>query len=825
MSEGLAENIRRCHPMGWSFTPLSGKKPTLMAWQERPRETLDEALAWVGKGNVGLRTGRTSNVVVVDVDPGADLSPLDLPETVTALTGRQGARHLYFQHDGPLGNSSGKLGSHVDVKADGGQVVFPGSVHPDTGRRYEWAEGCEPWNTEIAELPAHILARLRPPDTPPSPPRAATLAHVGQTAAKGDPYAKAALKRELGALCAATEGQRNDILNTAAFSLGTLIGAGHLDRQGVEHALRQAALAVGLGRQEIDATIRSGIESGMQQPRQVPEPRSNGNVSRASGEAGKEGLPQIILTDVQLSDLTGQGLDAVRRANVPPLIFVRSGSLCRVTRNEDGQPGIDGPDKVKVRARLADVATFYTINKGGDHIGANPPLCLAENILAQGIWDFPPLVGVARSPILRHDGTICTTPGYDAESRLYYCPDPGLIVPPIPDDPSLEEIEAARDGLVDLIEEFPFADSASLANSLAILLSVLMRPVISGHVPLAIVDAPMQGTGKTLMVSALGIVAAGMVSGESVPSRQNDDEWRKKITSVLLKGPPLVLLDNVPDNTTLSAPALAAMLTTHLWSDRLLGKNDNVQLPVRSIWVATGNNLRVSGDMPRRCYTVRQDANTERPWTRTGFRHADLERYAHESRGQLLASAFTLIRAWYAAGKPKADAPAFGSFQEWADTIGGVIACAGIEGFLGNLEDVRSIQDEDTLQWEAFFAAWWEHFQDGAVTAADVARLILPRNDHLYDEPAPEPLRESLPEPLLVNRDRGEGSLKRSIGKNLSRLTGRIFDGRKLSDAGTDTHRKVRAWRLMSTGRPCAGLVTPQVDRNPAANPAEGDEL
>ena len=147
----------------------------------------------------------------------------------------------------------------------------------------------------------------------------------------------------------------------------------------------------------------------------------------------------------------------------------------------------------------------------------------------------------------------------------------------------------------------------------------------------------------------------------------------------------------------------------------------------------------------------------------------------------------------------------------------------GIEGFLGNLEDVRSIQDEDTLQWQAFFAAWWEHFQDGAVTADDLARLILPRKD-MYGGPAPEPLLESLPEPLLVNRDRGEGSLKRSIGRNLSRLTGRIFDGRKLCDAGVDGKIHVRKWRLISTDAPEARLVTSPDAPNLANNLAQGDE-
>jgi len=271
MSGSLAENIRRCHPLGWSFTPLSGKRPTLTAWQSAPRESLEQALAWASEGNVGLRTGGPSGVVVIDADPGADVSELGLPPTVTVNTGRPGARHFYFRHSGTLGNSSGKLGDHIDVKADGGQVVFPGSLHPETHRRYEWAEGHEPWNIELAALPEAVLARLRASDTPQAPPRTARLAQVGRSAAKGDPYARAALERELAAVCAATEGQRNDVLNRASFSLGTLIGAGWLDRQEAEGALREAALGVGLEPGEVDRTIRSGIDSGVQHPRQIPE--------------------------------------------------------------------------------------------------------------------------------------------------------------------------------------------------------------------------------------------------------------------------------------------------------------------------------------------------------------------------------------------------------------------------------------------------------------------------------------------------------------------------------------------------------------------------
>jgi hypothetical protein len=518
-------------------------------------------------------------------------------------------------------------------------------------------------------------------------------------------------------------------------------------------------------------------------------------------------LPNIVTSDVQLADLTAQGLDALRQANAPPEVFVRSGALCRVVPDENALPAVSPFDRTRMRCRLGDVARFYAVTTEGEYVSVNPPLYLAENILARGAWDFPPLVGVTRSPILRPDGTLCTRHGYDAATRLYYVPDADLVVPPIPANPSPEECDAARDLILDLVAEFPFVDRASVANTLAILLTILMRPVIAGHTPLAIVDATVQGTGKSLLVQALGTVAVGTVSGESIPARQNEDEWRKKITSILLGGPTFVLLDNIPDNTTIDSANLAAMLTTPVWSDRLLGKTEHLDLPVRSVWVATGNNLRVTGDMPRRCYTVKLDANVERPWERTGWRHPDLIGYAREHRGELLAAAFTVVRAWYAAGCPKARVRTFGSFQAWADTVGSVLAHAGIEGFLENLDQTRSVQDEDTRQWQAFFTAWWEVFGTQGVTSDDLCQRIVAHNT------IPD---ASLPDALVVNRDRGEGSLKRSLGRNLARLTGRIFDGRKLSDAGTKGHTKVRSWRLEAVAGLSDGIHNPA---NPAVTP------
>jgi hypothetical protein len=421
---------------------------------------------------------------------------------------------------------------------------------------------------------------------------------------------------------------------------------------------------------------------------------------------------------------------------------------------------------------------------------------------------LPPLAGIARAPILRHDGTICTTPGYDSVSRLMYCPDPALVLTPIPDYPDGNEVQACTDILLNVISDFPFADEASRANALAILFSLLMRPVITGHVPLAIVDAPMQGTGKTLLVTALATIAVGNVSSESIPAKENDDEWRKKITSILLAATPFVLLDNIPDNTTIDSPSLAAALTTEEWSDRLLGRNNAIRLPSRVVWTATGNNLRVSGDMPRRSYSIRLDANAERPWERTGFKIEGLERHVRANRGDLLSAALTVVRAWYTNGKPKACVPTLGSFDVWAQTVGSVLAFAGVHGFLGNLQQTQVGQDEDTQQWTAFFDAWWDEFGSAPVVVNELCKRLIEVDVH--DDAA-----RAVPDLLLVHLDvhgARAGALRRSLGHQLSRLAGRIVNGHKLLHAGCDTKRKVRRWKL-------SGLVTPTATDNPDTNP------
>jgi hypothetical protein len=82
-------------------------------------------------------------------------------------------------------------------------------------------------------------------------------------------YAAAALRAEAENVAAAEEGTRNSTLNNAAFSLGTLVGAGALDRADVEQALLDAALECDLPDEEAERTIASGLDAGEREPRDL----------------------------------------------------------------------------------------------------------------------------------------------------------------------------------------------------------------------------------------------------------------------------------------------------------------------------------------------------------------------------------------------------------------------------------------------------------------------------------------------------------------------------------------------------------------------------
>jgi hypothetical protein len=458
------------------------------------------------------------------------------------------------------------------------------------------------------------------------------------------------------------------------------------------------------------------------------------------------GPPIIRVNGRRLRDQAADALSALEAANDPPALFRRSGGLARVTPDEKGRPVIVPMGEEELRVALEQAANFAKVTLVKDKATGEethsiapvpPPRDVVEYILALGTWSFPALDAVVETPVLRPDGTVLDRPGHDEATGLYFAPAVGFKVRPVADNPTDADVKRAKDMIRELLRDFPFVDDGSRAGAWAALLTPTLRPALSGHVPLCLIDAPQAGTGKTLLADAIAIVGTGRAAA-MFPAPSTDDEWRKRLTSILGSGATCVVIDNVEG--ALQAPSLAAAITAHTWADRVLGQTRIVQLPQRATWIATGNNVTLRGDLPRRCIWVRLDAETDRPWERDGFKHPNLIAFAEEKRSHLVWALLALARAWYARGRPKAKVKRLGSFGDWCEAVGGILQIAEVPGFLSNLEEMYQRADAEALPWESFLRAWYTEFGDKEMRLADVVAAATDGSytnisiDHIPDE-------------------------------------------------------------------------------------------
>jgi putative DNA primase/helicase len=270
--------------------------------------------------NVGLACGPQSGVFVLDVDatpPKAGgiagpeaLAILEerngaLPPTLRVTTGGDGW-HLYFRWpEGRALRNRARIKldgqqTGLDVRAEGGYVVLPPSIHPN-GARYRW----DMERRELLDAPGWLLDLLDPPKVEPT--RLQATAPISTSDL--DTYGRKALQNAVERIHAAAEGDRHGAIYREAAGMGELVAGGVLEAGATEAALVNAGLAIGKGRTEVERTVRDGLRQGATQPR-TPTPRPvpgtavapNGNVYRPSDAGNAERLVDRFGPDVRWSE-------------------------------------------------------------------------------------------------------------------------------------------------------------------------------------------------------------------------------------------------------------------------------------------------------------------------------------------------------------------------------------------------------------------------------------------------------------------------------------------------------------------------------------------
>jgi hypothetical protein len=244
-----------------------------------------------------------------------------------------------------------------------------------------------------------------------------------------------------------------------------------------------------------------------------------------------------------------------------------------------------------------------------------------------------------------------------------------------------------------------------------------------------------------------------------------------------------------------------------------------VHLAQRATWAITANNLQVDLESVRRCYLVRLDAGVENPDERpaAAFRHPELLDYIRTHRGELLAACYTLGWAWIRAGRPAAAAGTrlLGSFTAWGRTIGGILALAGVEGFLANHGTIAAGMSEQREQYARFLAGWWKYYGDDLVTARTIFDDMEDDRRHPFN-------RGYLPDELRAPRDATASEEERlgwrtRFGKALSRHKDAIHGGYRLTLHDRIQH--AARWKLVRMVRKTGGSEAGEATGAGSANP------
>ncbi len=167
----------------------------------------------------------------------------------------------------------------------------------------------------------------------------------------------------------------------------------------------------------------------------------------------------------------------------------------------------------------------------------------------------------------------------------------------------------------------------------------------------------MRAAGKGLLLDCISRIVTGERFTVATYTA-DEDELRKRITSIVLAGDRLVMFDNLGGK--FGNATLDAALTGTRWKDRLLGVNRMVAAPMYQTWYATGNNVAVAADTARRICHCRLESPLERPEERSDLRHRDRLGWVGANRGRLLAAALTILRGYCAAGRLDQRLPAWG---------------------------------------------------------------------------------------------------------------------------------------------------------------------
>lgn len=745
--------------LGLSPLPIGfrEKKPTINDWPNL-RITQANAAQYFFNGtqqNIGIILGEASKGLVdvdIDCDEALKAAPLLLPKTSGRFgrASKRASHWLYFAdipkalkfEDPIMKDGPGK--TIIELRANGGQTIFPGSTHKETGELIELETGAD-----LATIPQMERSLLEK--------------EVGKIAAAS------ALARYFP-----SKGNRHNFMLALAGALlrdgwsienaGDFVTVvafvGGLDPARLQNepaaAVKSTAEKLEEGepvtgwRQVAEALTKDGIKSGKKLVTRVRKWLPSAATNNKTGGTSSD-LPRVCDgTDVHriideferhLFDPEKGDDRLYRRAS--ELVVIRGAATEDAKRLKleftPGEVLIAGLKPSSILPRITkhiDFGQYLIVEDEPKWIPTTPLKEIREAFLSKAdAWPSARLIrGISTNPIVHlDDGTIVNN-GYDPKTKYFVASN--LELPDIPERPTLSESQAALAELVEPFEEFQVETAAARYMPVALVLTIILRAVLRGNVPTFIQVAPQKNCGKSLQTKAAILLATGRIPASNTWPKL-EEEQEKVLSSAAEAGVDVLFFDNVPEGSIIGGAPLDKVLTCDGETGfRILGRTQLKRMPWPTTVVYTANRAGVGGDTDRRAvmsHVIRSPIEE--------YKHPNLLDYIRDNRARFVAAAFTLVRGWIADGSQRVGVRRLDSFEHWAWSVCSMIRWAG-GGDVRELvlDAVGTEKDQHELALLKGIHEYLSMAKKADVTTKELVEDVYEK-PHLFAEtPAPVPL-------------------------------------------------------------------------------------
>ena len=255
------------------------------------------------------------------------------------------------------------------------------------------------------------------------------------------------------------------------------------------------------------------------------------------------------------------------------------------------------------------------------------------------------------------------------------------------DSPEMEtpemSLEEAKQIIKDIFQEFCFQTQQDYYNAISALITPYLRglfPTFSTRTPVFFYLANRERAGKDYLAGITGIIYEGY-SLEEAPicnaeknGGSNSEELRKKILAAMIGGRKRMHFSN--NKGHIDNAVFEAIVTTEKYSDRVLGRSENIIFDNEIDFSLSGNvGVGFTPDFANRCRFVRLFLEMENANERH-FNNPNLHHTVMLSRGKIVSALYALVRNWQTTGM-KEGTLVFASYPQWAKVCGGIMEAAG----------------------------------------------------------------------------------------------------------------------------------------------------